>query len=239
MDHLDQREKKDEKYVYIPDYFRIVWRRKGMILVLTALSVLTTLVVSLMLPRYYASEAVILVTAPEAGGLGAALSANPIAGALTGSLGGLSSPADKILVFLKSRTIAEMLVKRFDLVRVFNENKWNKDKNTWKNPGKPPLLEDAVKDLSKKVTSFKKSKEGSITIKVEWRDPKLASDMANYYITALAEFMKNKSVNTTVQVVDPAVPAERKSSPRIAWNIGIAAAASLILGFLIALARET
>ena len=150
----------------------------------------------------------ILAVAPESGGLSAALSATPLAEAFTGSLSGLSSPADKILVFLKSRTVAEMVIKRFDLLRVFNANKWNSDKGVWKDPSKPPLLEDAVKILEKTVTSFKIGKEGSITIIVEWKDPKLAANMANYYIVALAEFMKDKSVNTTVQIVDPAVPAE-------------------------------
>jgi uncharacterized protein involved in exopolysaccharide biosynthesis len=222
----------------LADYANILWRRKFMLIAIFTTFVVITMIVSLMLPKYYKSEAMILAIAPETGGLGAALSASPFAGALTGSLGGLSSPADKILVFLKSRTVAEMVVKRFDLLRVFNEKKWDAAKGSWKDPAKPPLMEDAVKMLGKKVTAFKKSKEGSITITVEWKDPKLAAQIANYYVAALAEFMKDKSVNTTVQIVDTAVPAERKSSPRIALNMAMAGILSLFIGALAAFVLE-
>ncbi len=166
------------------------------------------------------------------------MSASPLAGALAGSITGLTTPADKILVFLKSRTIAQMVIKRFDLLRVFNENRWDAEKSAWKDPGKPPLMEDAVKKLTKNVTSFKKSKEGTIAITVEWKDPKLAAAVANYYVAALAEFMKDKSVNTTVQVVDVAAPAERKSWPSVRLNVTVAGIFSLFGGVFIAFLLE-
>lgn len=219
-------------------YWNVLWRRKKMIIALCAASVLATMVVSLLLPKYYKSSAMVLAIAPETGGLGAALSSSPLAGAFAGSLGGLSTPADKIMVLLKSRTIAEMVIKRFDLLQVFNEDEWDAAKGAWKDPPKPPLLEDAVRKLGASVTNFKKSKEGAITITVEWKDPKLAAAIANYYTDALAEFMKNKSVNTTVQIVDPAVPAERKSSPRIRMNMTLAGVMSLFIGVFIAFLLE-
>jgi capsular polysaccharide biosynthesis protein len=141
-------------------------------------------------------------------------------------------------VFLKSRTVAEMVIKRFDLLRVFNARKWDAEKGVWKDPAKPPLMEDAVKELGTKVTAFKKSKEGAITITVEWKDPKLAAQIANYYVAALAEVMRERSVNTTVQTVDPAVPAERKSSPKIALNMIMAGVLSLLCGMIIAIMLE-
>ena len=208
-----------------------------MIISLFVVSVIGTMVVSFLLPKYYKSETMVLCIAPEAGGLSGALSASPLAGAL-GSIGGLTTPADKILVYLKSRTVAEMVIRRFDLMRIFNESKWDAAKGAWKNPEKPPFREDAVKKLNKDVTSFKKSKEGTITITVEWKDPKLAADMANYYVVALAEFMKDKAVTTTVQVVDPAVPAEKKSWPIIRLNMMLAGLLSLFAGVFISLILE-
>jgi uncharacterized protein involved in exopolysaccharide biosynthesis len=138
-------------------------------------------------------------------------------------------------VYLKSRTVSEMVVKRFDLMRVFNESTWDAAKGTWKNPDKQPYMEDVIKKLNKDVTSFKKAKEGTITITVEWRDRKLAADMANYYVTALAEFMKDKSVTTTVQIVDPAIPAEKKSWPLTSVNTALAGVLSLFIGAFLAL----
>jgi len=221
------------------DYWDIIWRRKIMLITLFLVSVIGTAIISSLLPKYYKSEAMILAIAPESGGLSAALSASPLAGALAGSIGGLTTPADKILVFLKSRTIADMVIKKFDLVHVFNKDKWDAKTGSWKNPDKPPLLEDAVKKLGKEVTSFKKSREGTVAITVEWKDPKLAADLANYYIVALAEFMKDKSVNTTVQIIDPAIPAEKKSSPKIILNVLLAGFLSLFVGIFLALILDS
>ena len=50
--------------------------------------------------------------------------------------------------------------------------------------------------------------------------------------------MKDKSVNTTVQIIDPAVPAEKKSWPKVGLNIALAAVMSLFIGVFIALFLE-
>lgn len=67
-----------ESELNLLDYGKILWRRKIMLVILCTLSVGFTMVVSLMLPKYYRSEAMILALAPETGGLGAALSASPL-----------------------------------------------------------------------------------------------------------------------------------------------------------------
>ncbi len=223
------------------DYVRALWRRKGLIAGLFVLSVVVTMGVSLKLPKYYKCEAVILASAPQVSGLNAALSAGPLTDAvMAGSLseGLAASPADKILVLLKSRTVAEMVIKRFDLLHVFYEKKWDAQKGTWKEGVKPPFLEDAVKVLAKRVVSFKKGREGSIAITVEWKDPRLAAEIANYYIVALFELMKDRSITIAVQTIDSAVPVHRQSSPRVAMNIAIAGILSLFIGALLALFLE-
>jgi hypothetical protein len=60
-------------------------------------SVLTATVVSLLLPKYYKATTVIIAAESGAGGLGAALSSLPLAGALAGATG-IQTPADKIMV---------------------------------------------------------------------------------------------------------------------------------------------
>jgi uncharacterized protein involved in exopolysaccharide biosynthesis len=215
------------------DYWRVVRKRKMLIGSLFALSVIAALVVSLALPKYYKSTTVVIAAESGAGGLGAALSSLPFAGALAGAAG-IQTPADKIMVILKSRTVAEAVIQRFNLLRVFNENSWDGTRNAWKDPAEPPLTQDAVKFLTENVMSVNKSKEGAITLSVEWKDPKLAGDMANYYISALTGFLNDKSINVTIQVVDRAVPAERKSRPRIGLNMALAGVASLFTAVFLA-----
>jgi tyrosine-protein kinase Etk/Wzc len=227
-----------QQYDFI-SFRRVVWRRKLLIGALFLVSVAAAGAVSFfLLPKYYKSETMIFCIAPESGGLGAALSASPLAGALAGSIGGLTTPADKILVFLKSRTMAETVIKRFDLLRIFNENRWDAAKGGWKEPGKPPFMEEAVNDLSKQVVSFKKNRDSTVIISVEWKNPKLAADIANYYVTALTECLRDKSINVTIQVVDYAVPAERKSRPIVRLNMLLAGIVSLFVGIIIAFSLE-
>ncbi len=232
-------EETQDEEVSLLDYWRVIMRRKKLIIGLFTVAVILTMIMSLLLPKYYKSEAVIMAASPEMGGLSAALSSIPLAGAVASSLTGLSTPADKMLVFLKSRTIAEMMIRRFDLLHVFYKSKWDAAKGAWKDPEDPPRMEEAVKYLTKKVADFKKDKTGAVTITVEWKDPKLASDMANYYVTALTEVMKDKSVNTTVQIVDHAVPAEKKSWPKVKLNVAIAGILSLLIGMFLAFFLES
>ncbi len=229
----------EDQEISILDYCDVIKRRKKLIIGVFTASVVLALVASLLMPKYYKSEAVIIAASPEMGGLSAALSSIPLAGAVASSLTGLTTPADKMLVFLKSRTIAEMVIKRFDLMHVFYKDDWDAAKGAWKDPEDPPRMEEAVKYLMKHVADFKKDKSGAVTINVEWKDPKLASDMANYYVSALNEILKDKAVNTTVQIVDHAVPAEKKSWPKIKLNIALAGFMGLFVSVFIAFFLES
>jgi uncharacterized protein involved in exopolysaccharide biosynthesis len=226
-----------EDEVNLLDYWNVIRRRKTMLIALFTVSVIAALVVSLLLPKYYKSTTVVIAAESGAGGLGAALSTLPFAGALAGAAG-IQTPADKIMVVLKSRTVAEAVIQRFNLLRVFNEDRWDGGRNTWKDPGDPPLMQDAVKYLTESVAAFSKSKEGAITLIVEWKDPKLAADMANFYIAALTSFLNEKAINVTIQVVDRAVPAERKSRPKIKLNMALAGVMSAFIGVFIAFFLE-
>jgi len=123
-------------------------------------------------------------------------------------------------------------------MKIFYDKDWDSAKGTWKDPNKHPLVEDAVKKLTKSITKFDKSKEGAITISVGWKDPILAADIANYYVTALSEVLNEKAINVTIQVIDKAIPAERKSSPKIGQNMMLAGVTSLIISVFIAFFLE-
>lgn len=226
-----------EEEINLIEYWNVIWRKKYLLIALFILSVTITMLYSFQLPKFYKSETLIMTSGSESGGLGAALSAFPLAGAF-GAIGGVQTPADKIMVILKSRTIAEAVIKKFDLMKIFYDNAWDSAKGTWKNPDKHPLVEDAVKQLTTDIAKFNKSKEGAIVIDVEWKDPVLASEIANYYVAALSEVLNEKAINVTIQVVDKAIPAERKSRPKIGLNIILAGVTSIFLGVLIAFFLE-
>lgn len=233
---MEMQELPDEE-INLLEYWNVLWRRKYYLIALFIITVTATMFVSFQLPKFYKSDTIIITSGSESGGLGAALSALPLAGAF-GGLGGVQTPADKIMVVLKSRSIAEEVINRFDLLKVFYDKAWDQTSGTWKDPAKHPLMEDAVKMLTTNVAKFNKSKEGAITISVEWKDPKLAADIANFYVSALTGFLNQKSINVTIQVVDKAIPAERKYKPKIGLNMMLAGVTSMFIGVFIAFFLE-
>jgi tyrosine-protein kinase Etk/Wzc len=231
-----QDETHDEE-INLLDYWNVLCRRKKMLTLLFTASVIIAVIVSLLLPKYYESETVIIANTSDSGGLGAALSSIPLAGALAGAVG-LQTPADKILVIVKSRTVADMVIRRFDLMRVFYEDDWDAARGTWKEATDRPFIEDVLKQLDN-ISDFRKSKEGAITISVEWKDPKLAAEIANYYVTALNDVLGKMAINTTIQVVDRAVPAEKKSRPKRSLIVALSGVMSLFIGVFIAFLLES
>jgi tyrosine-protein kinase Etk/Wzc len=87
-----------------------------------------------------------------------------------GALGGLKNSGDVYIGLLQSRTIADGIIKRFDLQQVYKIKK----------------ISDTEKELKARST-FISGKDTLITISVEDHDPKRATDIANSYLDALRD----------------------------------------------------
>jgi uncharacterized protein involved in exopolysaccharide biosynthesis len=137
--------------------------------VLVAVAITAVVVYGVMRPMYKA-EAVILPpqTAPG-GGLSQLASQLGSLGAI-GALTGIKSSGEVYLGILQSRTIADSLIRQYDLQKVYKTKK----------------LSDTAKEL-KSRSSFESGKNTLITITVEDHDPKRAAAMANSYMDALRE----------------------------------------------------
>lgn len=159
----------DEGEVDLIDLAALLLREKRIILRFAVVSlVLTAIVVYLVMKPMYTAEAVFL---PPQSSPGSSMS--QLAGQL-GSLGaiggfaGLKSSGDVYLGILGSRTIADGMIERFDLKRVY----------------KAKRLSDAEKSL-KGNSKFVLGKDTLITISVEDHDPRRAADLANGYLDSL------------------------------------------------------
>jgi tyrosine-protein kinase Etk/Wzc len=85
----------------------------------------------------------------------------------------LKNPNDVYVAMLGSRTIADNLIQRFDLMKV-----WDVD-------SRYPSLARTKLELA---TQIKSGKDGLIAVEVEDKDPKRAADMANAYVEELINF---------------------------------------------------
>jgi uncharacterized protein involved in exopolysaccharide biosynthesis len=87
---------------------------------------------------------------------------------LTGNSLGLKSQSDIFLAMLKSRTVADNLIQRFDLRQVYDAD----------------TVTDARKRLAGR-TDISSGRDGVIKVDVVDRDPQRAADLANAYVAEL------------------------------------------------------
>jgi tyrosine-protein kinase Etk/Wzc len=133
-------------------------------------AVLAAIIVYLLMKPTYTGEAVFLPPQTSPGSSMSQLASQLGSLGALGGLAGLKNPGEVYLGILGSRTVADEMIKRFDLQKVYKTKK----------------LSDAEKKL-KNNSQFVAGKDGLITISVETHDAKLAADLANGYMDALRE----------------------------------------------------
>lgn len=186
---IDQIDQTDE--INLLDYWRVIWKRRLLILLLFLISVVAAAVISLyMTPIFQAKATLMPVESSQSrfsGALGA-LQNIPFVGGAVGKTG-----TDKIVTILNSRTLAEDVIKKMDLIKILFKEKWDKEKGKWKTD-KPPTRQDTLRGLQG-IVKVADDRKGLISITVEYEDPKLAADIANNYTAALHQFLSENTIS--------------------------------------------
>lgn len=151
------------------DYAQVIWRRRASVLLVLAIVLLIASVLTLVLPKKY--EAIASLITPRENAASGLLGGLATASGLLQQVPPSMSPPslvpnrDLIVGVLKSRAVAQAVAERFDLMARF----------------KLRYAGDAVKRLQD-ATTVSISREGVVSVIVEDTDPKLAADMANFYV---------------------------------------------------------
>jgi uncharacterized protein involved in exopolysaccharide biosynthesis len=111
---------------------------------------------------------------------------------VSGSLG--KTTTDKLVSILNSRTVAETVIKKLDLTKGIFKNKWDEKKSAW-DTDKPPTLQDTLKILQQDIVRVTNDRKGLIAVSVEYKNPKIAADIANEYAVALQKFLNENSIS--------------------------------------------
>jgi uncharacterized protein involved in exopolysaccharide biosynthesis len=149
------------------ELFIILARRKVLVLGLPLLMVFGVAVGSLFMTDLYTASAKLLPPQSTGSAFSALLSQVGGLAAAAGSVLG-AKPGELHVSILRSRTLSEALVKRFDLLRHYGVSSEGA----------------AIFELSR-ATRINQLRDNIITIEVDDEDPKLAADLANGYIEEL------------------------------------------------------
>ncbi len=129
--------------------------------------------------------AVARILPPQQQGGAAALLAAQLGSlaSLAAGAAGLKNPSDQYVGILKGRTIADAIIERFELRRVYDLE----------------LMETTRRALAQRVDIGAGLRDGIISIEVDDEDPQRAADMANAYVEALRELSRSMSIGEASQ----------------------------------------
>jgi uncharacterized protein involved in exopolysaccharide biosynthesis len=151
--------------------FATLKRNKKTIFKITfAFSVLAT-ILALVTPVQYSSTASFIPPTNSSNSTAAALTSQLSSLGASGLMGGVKTPGDLYAGILKSRSIAEVLIKRFNLKEVY----------------KVKRTSEAVKALAGATVIEVGTKDSIINVIVKDRKPERARDLANAYLDALQD----------------------------------------------------
>ena len=190
MNQIDQTNQMNQQVdeVNLLDYCRVIWKRRWLIVGLFAAFVLTSMIVSLLMPKIYESTASLLpsLDTKDGAGLGALLAASGAGGAVQSlgiSLPGTpATPIDLFVAMLKSRIMADEVIRKLNLRDLYEAK----------------TMQDTRKALEGD-TKITVTKEKVIKITVEAKSPQLASDIANFYVANLDHLNQTLNVSKAGQ----------------------------------------
>lgn len=167
-----------ENEINILDYWNVMMRWKKTIIGTVFVVTLLAICICLILPRVYRASALILpMGGPKPASILAAL------GGVLDSRSSSSNPSNQIMVILKSITMNENIIKKYDLMKKIYE----KD---GKPPEKAPTMEKAVRNLMSMMFFAKDEKSQIIEIRAEMNDPKMAAELVNTYVKELDKALR-------------------------------------------------
>lgn len=183
------------------DYVIVLLKHKWLIFGIVFATGLAALVISLMLPNIYRSEATIIPRQQEKSATSSALSALGALSGMAGEMVGLGGGGDldKFEVVLKSRELARRIVEKYKLMPELFEDAWDPLKKKWKeNPA--PTLQDAYKLITKKMLAIARDRKTDVlTIKFDHEDPRFAKIMADHYLTELSESLRKETLKDAAE----------------------------------------
>ena len=162
----------------------LLWARRRIFPMIVACSLLLGVVTSLLLPVQYESTVQLMPPDTESGSTAmlAALAAKagPGIAGMAGEILGLKTSGDLFIGILRSRTVQDRLVERFDLKKAYGVR----------------LQEDARRQLRDKTGIGTDRKSGIISVTVKDRSPQRAASLATAYVEELDRLVAEVSTSS-------------------------------------------
>lgn len=143
---------------------------------------LAALGISFVIPPTYTATTTILPPQQQQSSAAAILQSFGAAGGLASAATGLKNPADQYVAILRSRSIADRLIDRFQLMARYEQE-----------------YRLSMYKALEKIADIQAGKDGLITISVDDKDPQFAANLANAYVEELKNLLGTLAVTEAQQ----------------------------------------
>ena len=181
-----ENERQDKPYpeedeINLLDLIKVILKNLRLIGIIIGVVVVATAIISLIMTPVYESKAVIIPTTQTKDiGVGGMF-------AQQFGISGPSSPmATEVVSLLKSNTLRERIIKRYNLLKLFFEDDYEELK---KQKNENELLWMGLRRFDGITKVNFKQKDNTIEIVVGYKDPKIARDLVNYTLAELTDYM--------------------------------------------------
>ena len=172
----------DDDEISLLDLLQVVVENLRLLVLGPIAAGLLALGVSYQIPPTYTAKTVFMPPQQQQGGAALMMQSLGALGGLAGAAAGIKNPTDQFLAFLKSESVADGMVDRFDLVARYHAN----------------LRVDARVSLGAR-SRFSSGKDGLISLEVDDTDPVFAADMANGYVSEFRKVLARMAVTEAQQ----------------------------------------
>lgn len=172
----------DDSEVSLLDLLQIVADNLRLLVGGSLLAGLTALGLSFAIAPTFTASTSFMPPQQQASGAASLLSSLGALGGIAGAASGLKNPSDQYVAFLKSRSVQDALIDRFDLVKRYDEK----------------YRQHATKELEQRAR-IKAGKDGLITVDADDEDPQFAATLANGHVEELGKLLKRLAVTEAQQ----------------------------------------
>jgi len=138
--------------------------------------------VSFLIPPSFTARTVLMPPQAQQSAAASLLQSLGALGGIAGAASGVRNPNDQMVALIKSRTMSDRMIERFDLMKIY----------------KAKLRQDARKALESNLR-VSAGKDGLITIEFDDEDPGRAAEIANAYVQELSRLLGQLAITEAQQ----------------------------------------
>lgn len=206
VDHsnVTSRQPVDADDLSVMDVLAILVTRRKLVMVTVVVVTAAATVLGFLAPKQYTAKATLLPIESKQG-LGAL-------GMLEGGLGSMiaaqagvgMSASTKLVTILESRSLAEGVIQKLDLMPVLFENRWDADKKTWKpsaidgllgRANRPPTLLEGGREMAA-LLGVSEDKQSLVSVEAKTNDPELSAAIVTAYVKELEAYLQKNALSS-------------------------------------------